>query len=81
MTRPHGLQLQRIMDRLKDLDDYDLMPINGAGIPTDGTSGTGAGIAGPGCLYIDRTNAELYQNIGTLASPTWTLISNEGTTS
>lgn len=43
----------------------------GAGVPTDGTSGDGAGWAGPGSLYLDRTNGELYTNQGTEASPTW----------
>ena len=43
----------------------------GAGVPADGTSGDGAGWAGPGSLYIDRTNGELYTNQNTAASPTW----------
>ena len=77
--RPQGLQKQRIMDRLKDQDDVDIIGIAYAGTPVDGT--TGAGIAGPGCQCTDTTNAELYQNIGTKASPEWTLISNIGTTS
>ena len=80
MIRPNGLQLQRIMDRLKSLDDVDIMEITLAGTPVDGTSGTGAGIAGPGCKCTDTENAELYQNINTKASPTWTLISNAGAT-
>lgn len=46
--------------------------IQGAGAPTNGASGTGVGFAGPGSLYIDRTNANLYQNTNTKASPTWT---------
>jgi hypothetical protein len=45
--------------------------LNNAGAPTNGTSGTFAGQAGPGALLIDFTNAVLYINIGTLASPTW----------
>ena len=46
----------------------------GAGAPTSGTSGTGAGKAGPGSLYIDVTNKALYQNTNTKASPTWNAI-------
>jgi len=42
-----------------------------AGVPSDGTSGTGAGWAGPGSLCLDRTNGELYTNQNTKASPTW----------
>lgn len=45
--------------------------IRGSGAPTNGTSGTGAGYAGPGSLYIDYTNAVTYQNTNTKASPTW----------
>jgi hypothetical protein len=52
----------------------------GSGVPTNGTSGTGANKAGPGSLYIDYTNATIYQNTGTLASPTWTLLSAGGGT-
>ena len=40
--------------------------------PTNGTSGTGAGLAEPGSLLIDVTNKRTYQNTNTKASPTWT---------
>jgi hypothetical protein len=43
-----------------------------AGAPTNGTSGTLAGIADPGALLINTTAKTLYQQTGTLASPTWT---------
>jgi len=43
-----------------------------AGTPSDGTSGTYAGVAEKGDLLIDTTNAKLYQNTNTKASPTWT---------
>jgi len=43
-----------------------------AGTPTSGTSGTYAGSADPGDLCIDTTNAILYINTNTAASPTWT---------
>ena len=42
-----------------------------AGTPTNGTSGTYAGIAEIGDLLIDTTNKRLFQNTGTQASPTW----------
>ena len=42
-----------------------------AGAPTNGTSGTLAGLAEIGSLLIDTTNKVLYQNTGTLLSPTW----------
>lgn len=43
----------------------------GAGAPTSGSSGTGAGKAGPGSFYFDTTNGIVYQNQNTKASPTW----------
>lgn len=49
-----------------------------AGAPTNGTSGTGANLCGPGSLLIDITNKVLYQNTGTLASPTWSAVSGTG---
>lgn len=45
-----------------------------AGVPVDGVSGTGAGFAGPGSICIDYTNANLYVNANTKASPTWKLV-------
>jgi hypothetical protein len=48
--------------------------LSGAGAPTDGGSGTGAGFAGPCSLYLDRTNVNVYLNAGSKASPTWKLM-------
>ena len=45
----------------------------GAGDPVDGVSGTGAGIAGIGSLYINNTSGSHFRNTNTQASPTWTL--------
>lgn len=45
--------------------------LTNAGTPVNGTSGTGVGVAGPGALLIDTTNAVIYMNSNTLASPTW----------
>ena len=42
-----------------------------AGAPVNGTSGTFANQAAKGALLVDQTNATLYINVGTLASPTW----------
>ncbi len=41
-----------------------------AGVPVSGTSGTLASVVGVGDLLVDTTNAVLYQNTGTSASPT-----------
>lgn len=46
-----------------------------AGAPSNGASGTGANLCGPGSLLIDTTDKALYINTNTLASPTWTLVS------
>ena len=46
-----------------------------AGAPTDGT--TLATIALKGALLIDTTNAILYINTGTQASPTWTKVGTQ----
>lgn len=51
------------------------LPHRNAGAPTNGTSGTYAGYASIGSLLIDTVGGGLYQNTGTVASPTWTLIS------
>lgn len=48
-----------------------------AGAPTNGASGTGAGKAPKGSLLSDVTNAKLYINTGTLASPTWTVVGSQ----
>lgn len=45
-----------------------------AAAPTNGTSGDGAGWAGKGSIYIDRSNAKIYGNTNTKASPTWTVV-------
>src|SRR3990172_12003479 len=46
-----------------------------AGVPVNGVNGTLAGTAAKGDLLNDSTNANLYQNTNTQASPTWTSIS------
>lgn len=48
--------------------------IVGAGVPTDGTSGDGAGHSEIGDKYRDQTNGDVYINAGTKASPTWKLV-------
>ena len=52
----------------------DVVLMTGAGVPTNAT--TGATFAGPGSLYVDITNAKLYINGGTKASPTWKLVTS-----
>lgn len=45
-----------------------------SGTPVDGTSGTGAGVCGPGSLLVAVAGAKLYINTNTKASPTWTVV-------
>lgn len=52
----------------------DVCILTGAGAPSDGESGTGAGYAGPGSIYLDITNKTIRLNEGTKASPTWTTV-------
>jgi hypothetical protein len=47
-----------------------------AGAPSNGTTGTYANEAGVGDLLVDTTNAVLYINTGTSASPTWAAFTN-----
>ena len=51
------------------------LPFENAGVPVNGTTGTFAGFAGIGALLVDTVGGGLYQNSGTQASPTWTLVS------
>ena len=55
-------------------------PLQGAGAPTNGT--TGANVAGKGSVYIDNTTGTAYRNTGTKASPVWATgaLSNSATT-
>lgn len=53
------------------LRNNDIRTMQGSGAPTNGTNGTGAGIAGPGSTYFRRSNGAIYVNTNTIASPTW----------
>lgn len=57
-----------------NLAKNNIIELAGTGAPVDGVSGTGVGQAGKGSRYTDFTNANLYINGGTLASPTWKLV-------
>lgn len=56
---------------LSNLINNNVGFITGSGAPTDGTSGTQVGKAGPGTIYIDLATGNLYVNLGTKASPVW----------
>lgn len=65
---------------LKDMIANNVLILAHSTTPTDGTSGTGVGIAGPGTLLVDYTNAAWYYNNNTAASPTWVAFSLEDVT-
>lgn len=48
----------------------------GSATPTDGTSGTGADVTGPGSLYVCTGTPGVYINTGTKASPAWKAITH-----
>jgi hypothetical protein len=50
----------------------DVVVMVNTGVPTDGT--TGDNFAGPGSMYIDSTNANLYIQTGVITSPVWKLV-------
>lgn len=69
--------------RKKGVTSFDRTTIGGitvstfAGAPTSGASGTYFGQMPKGSLLVDTTNAKLYINTGTLASPTWTVVGTQ----
>lgn len=54
----------------------EVVMINGAGAPVDGTSGDGAGFAAIGSFYTRRDTGKVYVNGGTKASPAWKLVTS-----
>jgi hypothetical protein len=52
--------------------DNDVFHYAASGAPSDGTSGTGVGVLGPGSTYTDSSTGTWYINVGTKASPVWT---------
>lgn len=70
--------IERLNTVFTDINAQPLVPVagtnwglSGAGPPTSGGAGTGAGVANPGTTYFDTTNKICYLNINTKASPTW----------
>lgn len=59
---------------LRDRADNSIWDLVGSGAPTSGTSGTGVSFAGPGSSYVDIVTGIKYTNTNTVASPTWSLI-------
>jgi hypothetical protein len=68
---------RNIWQMLKDLVQNDVLITTGSGAPTNGTSGTGVGLTGPGSLYIRTATGVVYVNTNTKASPTWTVVGTQ----
>lgn len=66
------MALRVFVPSLGDIQLVPNWPHDGA--PSNGTTGTMAGIAQKGDQLTDYTNGALYFNTGTSASPTWTQI-------
>src|SRR5678809_1416486 len=62
----------------KDLANKEIFDVADSGAPTDGTSGTGAGLLGIGSTYTDTATGNKYVNTGTKASPVWTIVAIAG---
>src|SRR5580765_1161909 len=60
-----------IWGQWKDLTDNGVLLTTLAGAPTDGTSGSGVGLLGPGSFLFNTVDKIVYINRGTLLSPTW----------
>ena len=66
--------------KVNQLDlNNQVVVFQGSGAPVNGGAGTGAGFAGPGSLYIDRTTTtgKVYINTNTVASPTWVSVGSQ----
>lgn len=68
------ISFANIQAECTDRFNNSVLDVVGQGSPTNGTSGTGAGICGPGSSYTDTTGKTVWFNFGTLASPTWQLV-------
>lgn len=74
MAVQSNVTMPNMYGMMQDLLNAGILILTGAGAPTNGTSGTGVGIAGPGSLYWDSTNKHWLVNQNTIASPTWNQI-------
>jgi hypothetical protein len=68
----------RILDTKEGDRTVPVFFANSSGSPVNGTSGTLANQAPAGALLLSQ-EVQLYQNTGTMASPTWTKITNANT--
>lgn len=66
--------LKNVWAMMRQVADAGVFQTASAGVPVNGTSGTGAGVLGPGSTYINTTNGVMYFNSGTTASPVWTAL-------
>jgi len=67
-----------IWGALRDKVDSNLWDLVSTTAPTNGTSGSGAGIAGPGSTLTVPSTSTIYVNVGTRLSPTWEIVASPG---
>lgn len=60
-----------------DLGTDVILAVLRSGDPVNGTTGTLAGIAGPGSLLIAVNGKKLHINTNTKSSPTWTVVGTQ----
>lgn len=68
---------RNLWSQFNDLVKNDVFILVDQAVPTNGTSGDGAGFAGKGSLCVDANGGKLYINTGTKASPTWTVVGSQ----
>lgn len=77
VSKPWRDMFRAVASRLGISSSEGIRSLSGAGAPTDGGSGTGATLSPKVWLYLDETNARLYINNGTVASPLWKRLPRE----
>lgn len=65
------LTIANVQASLRDRANQNVWDLVGSGVPTNGTSGTGVGLGGPGSSYTNIATGLVYFNTNTMASPTW----------
>lgn len=63
--------VKNIQSQFRNWASNDVYHYTMNGTPTDGASGTGANVMGPGSTIIDYGSATVYVNFGTKAAPVW----------
>jgi len=75
VDRTKGVQSAKMMEAENGVHiGGDVWIFSFAAAMVNGTSGTGAGVTGPGSICGNSSTGKAYINTNTKASPTWTVI-------